>query len=174
MASKSDSRTGDPFSLTLPSDREIRIRRVLEAPRRLVFEAMTRPEHIRRFWGPRIMTMTKCEVDFRVGGSWRFVLTAPDGSQHPFTGVYKEIVPPERIVQTFIYDVDMIRDHPAVETLTLEERGNQTIVTVTVLHDSKESRDGHVNAGMEGGARETYDRLAELLTELSAAPASAV
>jgi len=174
MTSKAEPRANDNFSLTLPSDREIRIRRVLEAPRRLVFEAMSKPQHIRRFWGPRFMTMTTCEVDFRVGGAWRFVLAAPDGSEHPFTGVYKEIVPPERIVQTFIYDVDMIRDHPAVETLTLEERGNQTIVAVTVLHDSKESRDGHVNAGMEGGVRETYDRLAELLAELRTAPTSAV
>src|SRR5262249_22591724 len=145
--------TRPDFVLTLPSDREIRIQRVFRAPRRLVFEACSKPEHVRRWWGPRRLTMTVCDMDFRVGGTWRYVLRAPDGSEHPFTGVYREIVPPERIAYTFVYDVEGIRDHPAVETVTFEESGAETIVTVTVLHDSVQSRDGHLHSGVEAGAR---------------------
>lgn len=156
-------RPGSRLTVTLPSDREICLTRVFDAPRHLVFEAMSKPEHIRRWWGLRILTMTTCEMDFRVGGCWRFVLRDPGGNEHPFKGVYKEIVSPERIVQTFIYDVEGIREHPATETITLEERAGKTLLTNTVLHASKEARDGHLSSGMEEGAAESFDRLAELI-----------
>jgi uncharacterized protein YndB with AHSA1/START domain len=165
--STQDRRQHGEFTLTLPSDREIRLTRVFRAPRRLVFEAMSKPEHVRRWWGPRGSTVVVCEMDVRPGGAWRIELEMSDGSRHPFKGVYREIVPPERLSQTFIYDVDWIRDHPAIETVTLEERDGNTTFTCTVLHDSKESRDGHVQSGMEAGARETYDRLAEFLEGLA-------
>lgn len=137
--------------------------RVFDAPRRLVFEAYSKPEHVSRWWGPRDQKLTVCEMDFRPGGAWRFVLRGPDGQEHPFRGVYREIVPPERLVYTFVYDVPGIRDHEAVETLTFEERDGRTTLTNTVVHRTVEARDGHRRAGMEAGASETLERLAELL-----------
>jgi uncharacterized protein YndB with AHSA1/START domain len=160
-------RTASTFTLTLPSDREIVMTRDFDAPRSLVFEAMSKPEHVRRWWGPRGTTLTVCEMDFRPGGAWRFVLRGPDGQEHPFKGVYREIVPPERVVGTFIYDVEGIRDHVAIETLTLEEHDGKTRYKVTVLHKTREARDGHLQSGMEGGAIETLDRLAEFLQTMA-------
>jgi len=151
------------LTVALPSDREIMLTRVFDAPRRLVFEAISRPEHVARWWGPRGSTLSACEMDMRPGGAWRFVLRAPDGSEHPFKGVYREIVPPERVVNTFVYDVEGIRDHEALETMTLTEKDGRTTLTSVVLHKSVESRDGQLNSGMEFGAAETYDRLEELV-----------
>jgi uncharacterized protein YndB with AHSA1/START domain len=155
------------LTVTLPSDREIVLTRVFAAPRRLVFEVCTTPEHVKRWWGPLGSTLTVCEIDLRPGGAWRFVLRGPDGKEHPFKGVYREIVPPERVVQTFIYDVEGIRDHEALETLTLDEQDGRTTLRVTVLHKTKAARDGHLQSGMEAGASQTYDRLAELLATLA-------
>jgi uncharacterized protein YndB with AHSA1/START domain len=143
----------------LPSDREIRLTRLFNAPRDLLFKAMSKPEHLRHWWGCGAFTMTECEMDFRVGGTYRIVLQEPGGNRHPFTGTYKSIDPPRRIIQTFIYDVPDIRDHAALETMTLEDLGEKSLLTVTVLHDSRESRDGHFYSGMESGAAETYTRL---------------
>jgi uncharacterized protein YndB with AHSA1/START domain len=137
--------------------------RVFDAPRRLVFEAYSRPEHVSRWWGPRDYALIVCEMDFRPGGAWRFVLRAPDGREHPFKGVYREIEPPERLVYTFIYDVEGIRGHEAVETLAFEERDGRTTLTNTMVHKTVEARDGHLQAGMEAGASETLERLAEIL-----------
>ena len=137
--------------------------RVFDAPRRLVFEAYSKPEHVSRWWGPRDQKLTVCEMDFRPGGAWRFVLRGPDGQEHPFKGAYREIVPPERLVYTFVYDVPGIRDHEAVETLSFEERDGRTTLTNTIVHRTVEARDGHLGAGMEAGASETLDRLAELV-----------
>jgi uncharacterized protein YndB with AHSA1/START domain len=128
---------------------------------------MTRPEHVARWWGPRRITLTACEMDLRPGGAWRFVFRSPDGQEHTFKGEYREIAPPERVVQTFIYDVEHIRDHPALETMTLDERDGKTTMTVTVLHLTKEARDGHLHSGMEAGAGESYDRLAEFLATMA-------
>lgn len=157
----------DTLQVTTPSDREIRLTRVFNAPRRLVFEAFTKAAHIQKWWGLKSLTMTECDIDFRIGGRWRFVLRSDDGQVHPFTGEYREIVPPERIVQTFIYDVEGIRDMVAVETMTLEERDGRTLFTNTILHANKEARDGHLASGMEPGAAESFDRLAELLRTMT-------
>jgi len=146
-----------------PGQPTIVMTRVFDAPRRLVFEAHSKPEHVSRWWGPRRHALILCEVDFRPGGAWRFVLRGPDGQEHPFKGVYREIVPPERLVYTFICDVPGIRDHEAVETLTFEEHDGKTTLTDTMVHKTVEARDGHLQAGMEAGAAETLDRLAELL-----------
>lgn len=153
--------------ITLPSDREIRITRTFAAPRRLVFEACTKPEHFRRWWGPRNTSITHFEMDFRVGGKWRFVLQGPDGSEHPFCGEYRVIDPPEQFAQTFVYDVPFIRDHPAVETATFDEHDGHTTLTITILHGSKEARDGHLQSGMESGMNESHERLEELLATLA-------
>ena len=154
------------LTVTLPSDLEIAMTRAFDAPRRLVFEAMTKPEHVSRWWGPHGTSIVSCEMDLRPGGSWRFVLRGPDGQDHPFKGVYREVVPPERVVSTFVYDVEGIRDHEAVETMTLDERDGKTLFQVTIRHKTKEARDGQLHSGMEGGAAQSYDRLAELLKTL--------
>jgi len=158
--------TGNQHALTLvrPSETRIILQRVFDAPRDRVFEALSKPEHIRRWWGPRVMEMTVCEMDFRPGGKWRFVHRAPDGQEHPFKGEYLEIDAPHRIVQTFIYDVEGARDHVATETLTLEERGGQTILTVTTVADPGTCAQSDE---MEAGAAESYDRLEELLQSMA-------
>jgi len=162
MAAKTNA-----LKVTLPSDREIKLTREFDAPRHLVFEAMSKPEYIRKWWGPRGTELTTCDMDFRSGGRWRFVSRGPDGIEHPFKGVYREVSPPDRIVWTFTYDVPPINEHEAVETVTFEERDGRTFLTVVSLHDSKESRDAHVQSGMEKGAGETYDRLEELLAKMA-------
>ena len=91
----------------------------------------------------------------------------PDGSEHPFRGVYREIKPVERLSYTWIYDVAPFNQHVAIETVELEERDGRTYSVTTVQHESKEARDGHVNSGMEGGATETLDRLEELLATMA-------
>jgi len=151
-------------TLTMPSDREIVITRVFDAPRKLVFEAITKPEHVARWWGPRYLTMVSCEMDFRPGGAWRFVKRAPDGNDYGFRGVYREIKPPERIVQTF--EFEGMPGHVSVETMILEEQDGKTKMTVACLYQSVEDRDGHYNSGMETGMKESHHRLAELLSAM--------
>jgi uncharacterized protein YndB with AHSA1/START domain len=162
MAAKTNQLT-----VTLPSDTEILLVREFEAPRRLVWEAMTKPELVKQWWGPRGSELSLCEIDLRVGGAWRFVSRADDGTEHPFKGVYKEISPPERVVQTWVYDVPPFNEFESIETASLEEKGGRTTLTTLVVHKTKEARDGHVNSGMEGGASETMDRLEELLATMS-------
>ncbi len=150
-----------------PGKPTIVIKRLFDVPRHLVFEASTKPEYLARWWGPRDSTLTKCTVDLRLGGAWRFVLRMPDGTEHGFGGVYREVVRPERLVYTFRYDG--YPDAEAVETVTFDDLQGKTLLTATVLHKSVENRDGHVASGMEAGATESHERLAELLATLSPA-----
>jgi len=161
----SNSRQISKMTLTVPSDREIVLTRTFDAPRRLVWEALTRPEHVPQWWGPRGTTMLVDKMDLRPGGAWRFVSRGPDGSEHGFRGEYREIVPPERIVQTFEWEG--LPGHISVETLTLEERDGRTTITGTSVFDSVEDRDGMLQSGMETGAAETYDRLEEHLRTMA-------
>ncbi len=163
------SRGRPALLLALPSEREIILRRTYDAPRTLVFEALTRPEHVRRWWGCGESALTVCEMDVRPGGNWRIVLRGPDGQAHPFRGEFLQIDPPRRVVQTFIYDVEGLRDLPSTETLTLEERDGRTVLTTTVLHLSQQARDGHLASGMEVGAKASLDRLADLIATMSPA-----
>lgn len=150
-----------------PGQPTIVMRRSFKAPRRLVYQAFTRPEHLRRWWGPRELELVVCEIDLRVGGAYRFVQRAPDGQEFAFRGVYRELRPPERIVSTFVFE--LMPDHEAVTTVVLEEANGVTTLTSTVVHDSVEARDAHF-AAMEPGAIDTYDRLAELLASMEDAP----
>jgi uncharacterized protein YndB with AHSA1/START domain len=150
---------------TMPSDRELVIMRVFDGPRRLVFEALTKPEHVRRWYGPRRLTMTLCEIDLRPGGRWRYVLRDADGNEHAFSGVYREIVPPERIVSTEGYEA--LPGHDYLATVTLTERDGKTTLRSHLLYESVEDRDGHLQSGMEPGMNETFDRLNELLQTMA-------
>ena len=153
--------------LSLPSDREIVGSRIMDAPPELVFKAYTDPELIPRWWGPRRYATTVDRMDVRPGGVWRFVHRAADGGEYAFNGVYREIVPPKRLVYTFNYEG--APGHEAVETVTFEEaEGGKTRMTDHLLFETREERDGMLNSGMEEGAAETIDRLAELLRELQA------
>jgi uncharacterized protein YndB with AHSA1/START domain len=141
-------------------------RRVVAAPRELVFECFTRPDYLRRWLGPCNLTTTVCEVDLRVGGAWRTVHRAPDGQDFAFYGEFREIVRPVRIVRTYIFG--HFPDAVALETLELEADGRRTIVKTTTLHGSVAARDGHLGSGMEHGMRESYEQLDALLVELVA------
>lgn len=148
------------LEITTPTDREIVLTRVFDAPRRLVFDAFTKPELLKRWFGPRGWSLVVCEVDFKVGGGFRFVLRGPDGKDMGMRGVYREIVAPERSVHMESFD-----DYPGESQVTsvLTEQGGKTTLTATVLYASPEIRDAVVKSGMEHGAAESYDKLAELL-----------
>lgn len=148
-------------TVTLPSDTEILITRVFDAPARLVFEAMTRPEHARQWYGPRGTEVVVCEIDLREGGSWRYVIRDPEGAEHGFHGTYLEIDAPHRWVSTEVYEG--FPDAESTNTITLVEEDGKTTFTNRIRHASREFRDGHIAAGMEPGMQQTLDRLEELL-----------
>jgi uncharacterized protein YndB with AHSA1/START domain len=161
-----DARNDLTLSVTTPSDREIVLTRTFNAPRKLVWEAVTQPEHVRKWYGCAAFTITVCEIDLRVGGAYRYTMSAPDGVDHTMTGIYREIEAPERIVHTERYQTTGLTTPDALVTMTLTEQGGRTRLQSIILHANKESRDGHLNAGMENGARETFDRLETLLATL--------
>lgn len=156
----------DSANVELVSDREILISREFNAPRRLVFEALTKPEHVKRWYGLKVLALHVCEIDLRPGGTWRYVLRAPDGSEYGFTGVYREIVKPERIVYTENYEARM-PGHEALVTTTLEETNGRTKLKTAISYPSKADRDAHIASGMEGGMRESFERMADLLLTLT-------
>jgi uncharacterized protein YndB with AHSA1/START domain len=145
------------------SDREIVSERIFDAPRERVFAAFTDPELIPRWWGPRSQTTTVDVMEVRPGGSWRFVCRDADGSETAFRGTFREITPPERIVQTFEWEG--MPGHVAVETAIFEDLGDRTKFTGISLFHTQEERDGMHASGMEGGLAESHDRLEELLAE---------
>jgi uncharacterized protein YndB with AHSA1/START domain len=152
-------------TMTLPSEREIVMERSFNAPRELVFKAYTDPDLIPRWWGPRRYTTTVDKMDVQVGGVWRFVQHDAAGNVYAFNGVYREIVPPERLSYTF--EFEGLPGHIMVETVTFEEHAGQTKVSVTGYFESTEDRDGMLTSGMEAGANESNERLAELLATLA-------
>jgi uncharacterized protein YndB with AHSA1/START domain len=161
----SNAANSQTFTITTPSDREIRMTRLFNAPRRLVFEAMSKPEHVRRWWGnlDAQHTVPVCEIDFRVGGAWRFVNRFPQG-EATFYGIYREIVPPERTVHTEIFA--LYPDQESVVTTVLTEENGQTRMTVTVIYPSLVVRDMVIKSGMARGAAISYDRLEDVAVEL--------
>jgi uncharacterized protein YndB with AHSA1/START domain len=156
----------DTFKVTTPSDREIHITRVFDAPRHLVFEAMSKPEHIKRWWGilDEGYSVPECEVDLRPGGAWRFVNRTPRGEVVAFYGVYREITPPERMVFTEIFEP--FPDSESVVTAVFTEENGKTRLTLTSLYPSLEVRDMVLKSGMERGAAISYDRLEEVARQL--------
>ena len=154
------------LEITTPSDREIAMRRVFDASARLVFDAWTKPELIKRWLGVRAgWTMEVCEVDLRVGGKYRFVWRGPDMTMG-MGGAYREIVPPVRLVSTEKFD-EAWYDGEALDTIELVERDGKTTVTTTVRYVSREVRDAVIKSGAASGVAESYDKLAELLPSLT-------
>ncbi|MEQ1504164.1 MAG: SRPBCC family protein [Myxococcota bacterium] len=147
-----------------PGDPSFTIRRGFAAPRALVWEALTRPAYMKEWWGPRVLELVVCEIDLRVGGRYRFVERAPDGSEFAFSGEYRDIRAPERVECTFVFEP--MPEHVAVQTMVLSEVPGGTLLTSTTRHSSVEARDGHLASGMEGGMNESYEQLDELLATL--------
>ena len=153
-------------TFTYPGDEPIIVTtRVFDAPRELVWEACTRPEHMARWWGPRGYTSDVREMDARPGGAWRIDQKTPDGKVYRFYGQFLEMVEPERLVLTFAFE-GMSDAEPVVETHTFEVAGSGTRLTTVSRFASIAGRDGMRASGREGGARESYERLDELLASL--------
>ncbi|WP_354701166.1 hypothetical protein DSM112329_01473 [Paraconexibacter sp. AEG42_29] len=157
--------TDRPTTVTAQGDREILITREFAAPPELVFRAWTTPELVERWWGARRGAVTLVEIDLRVGGAWRFVMTAEGGFEVGFHGEYREIVPGERLVSTEVYEG--MPDGEAVNTMDLTPTAAGTMMTVLVEHSCREHRDGHLASGMEDGIRDAFELLDDAAQSLA-------
>ena len=152
-------------TFTTPTDREVLITRVVDAPRRLVFDAYTKPEHLRHWMlGPEGWTMPVCELDLRPGGAWRYVWRRADGTELALHGVVREVTPPERFVCTESWGGDWPE---TLNTLTLSEQDGRTTIRQAVRYPSKQARDAALQTGMKDGVIRSYDRLAAYLPTLA-------
>ena len=164
----SSAANNDTFEVTTPSEQEIRMTRLFDAPRQLVFDAMTKPEHVKQWWGclSEGYSVPVCEIDLRPGGVWRFVNRHPQG-EAAFHGEYREIAPPHRLVFTEIFED--FPDSVSVVTADFSDEGGKTRIIVTVRYPTKDVRDMVIASGMSTGASISYDRLEELLARLQQA-----
>ena len=159
-------RTGSAV-VTLPSDTQIKITREFDAPRHLVYRAYTTPELIKRWWAGDRGTVTSAEVDLRVGGAWRYVMTAKGGFEVAFHGVYREVVPNERIVSTEVFEgAPGGEESPAVVAHSFTGEGSRTTLTILSEHPSREVRDMVLESGMEAGMQESMDHLEQVAASL--------
>ena len=173
MAASQGSDLMNQTSLTLDGDRGMRIERVFNAPPRIVYEAITKPELVRRWWAPKSLgvTVVSCEADVRVGGKYRYVFSARGGPHMAFSGTYSEVKANSRLVNTEFFEPTaggvQPGDQPAIVTVTLEDLGGKTRLVSHSLYASKEVRDMVLATGMETGMRESYDQLDELVESLN-------
>lgn len=151
--------------VTEPGKHDIVMSREFNAPRELVFRALTDPTLVPRWWGPKDVTTIVDKMDVQMGGIWRYVQRGTDGSEYGFRGVYHEITPPERLVYTFEWEGML--GHILLETITLEDRDGKTVLTDALIFQSVADRDGMIQSGMEQGANDSWDRLETLLPELN-------
>ena len=161
MRAKSD----ETLQITTPTDREVVMTRVLNAPRRLVFDAYTNPKHVPHWLlGPEGWTMPVCEIDLRPGGTWHFVWRKTDGTEMGMYGEYREVTPPERVVSTERWGGNWPE---TINTVVLSEADGKTTMTNTILYPSKEARDAAIKTGMKDGASVSYDRLEKYLATVA-------
>ncbi|SHQ65758.1 SRPBCC family protein [Mycobacteroides abscessus] len=155
-------------TVVLPSDTTILITRSFDAPAALIFRALTEPELVTRWWGFEDAQWEVCEIDLRVGGTWRYVVRQPCESEPDrevaFHGEYRELDPPHRLVSTEVFEG--VPEGEAVVSTTLDEVDEVTTMRVLVQHTCKEHRDGHVESGMEVGMQVSYNRIEDLLRDL--------
>jgi uncharacterized protein YndB with AHSA1/START domain len=154
-------------TVSLPSDCEIVITRVFDAPAALVFDAWTTPRYVRRWWGSAEAPVVACDIDLRVGGSWRYVVRRDEGSEIAWHGTYQTISRPELLVSTEVFEG--FPDAEAVNSMTLTENDGSTTLVVTALHSCREHRDGHIESGMEPGMQLALNRIDDLLAEAMSA-----
>ena len=152
-------------TVTLPADEQILITREFDAPRNLVYKAWTTPELVKQWWSAKRGEVTVAEIDLRVGGTWRYVMVADGGFEIAFHGVFREIVPNERIVSTEVYEG--MPEAETVNTLTLTEVDGRTVLEILVQHSSKEHRDAHIESGMEAGLQDALDLLEQVAISLA-------
>ena len=165
---KNTAKDTGKLKITTPSDRELAMTRAFDAPRGMVFDAFTKPELIKRWLGVRAgWTMPVCEVDLRVGGKYRYVWRGPNKADMGMGGVFREIVRPERVVATELFD-EAWYPGEAVDTTRFVEKGGKTTVTTTVLYASKEARDGVLKSPMATGVEESYQVLDAMLASTPA------
>jgi uncharacterized protein YndB with AHSA1/START domain len=167
-------RNSGTFNITASGDREIVITRAFNAPRQLVFDTYTKP-HLLKKWllGPDGWSMPVCEIDLRVGGKYRYVWkNDADGHEMGMGGVYREVVPPERIVTTEKFDEEWYPGE-AIGTIVFTEHGGRTMLTQTILYNSRQTRDAVLKSPMQDGLTISYDRLEMLLDRLTREAASA-
>lgn len=155
--------TTSKLQITTPSDLEIVMKRDFQAPRVLVWQAWTQPEHVSKWWGCAASIITHCEIDLRIGGTWRYVMDV-NGEEYSFHGEYREISAPEKLVHTQIFEP--MPEHEVLVTVVFEEHNGVTTMTETALYASKEARDGHLQSGMETGASQSMDKLDNVLASL--------
>src|SRR5438270_4097754 len=150
-----------------PGKQEMVITREFDAPRELVFKAVTDPNLLSQWWGPRNMSTEVDKMDVRPGGQWRFLNRDAEGNIYAFHGVYHEVRAPERIIDTFEFEGLPETGHVTLETMKLEALpGGRTRLTVQSVFQSVADRDGMIQSGMEAGVNDTYDRLPELLKQM--------
>jgi uncharacterized protein YndB with AHSA1/START domain len=160
-----DAKTHPRLKLTFPSDREIAIERDFDAPRELVWKAWTRPEYFRRWYGCDTVTLSVCDIDLRVGGAYRYVMRGADGMEFVMSGIYREVVPPRRLVYTERFNDDPNKE--ALVTFTLEERAGRTTMRNTILYALPDHRDIVLKMGVEQGMAASLDRLAEVIRTIA-------
>ena len=161
----SNTANSKSFEVSTPSEQEIVLTRLFDAPMQLVWEVMSKPEHVKQWWGQlgEGYSVPVCEIDFRVGGKWRFVNRHPQG-EAAFYGEYREIEAPRRVVFTEIFEP--FPDTVSVVTSVLTREGSQTRLTATVRYPTREVRDMVMGTGMARGAGLSYDRMEDLLAKL--------
>ena len=153
--------------------KEIVITREFAAPRQLLWDVWTRPEHIEKWWGPRCFTTRVIAMDFRVGGKWEYVMTGPDGSEYPVIGIFSEVTPPERIVTTDEFGEDYDERMPGVDlpkglvvTAVFEDLGERSRLILTTSHVTVEDRKKHEAMGVVAGWNSSFDKMDEYLAEI--------
>lgn len=157
----------ETLKITTPNDNEIAMTRVFNAPRDLVFDCWTTPELMKRWFHPNAWTLSVCEIDLRVGGEYRYVWRSPEGQEMGMGGVYREIVPIERLVASEKFD-DSWYDGECIDTTTFTEENGMTTLMTIARYDSKEIRDTILQSGMATGVESSYNQLADLLQTLKA------
>jgi uncharacterized protein YndB with AHSA1/START domain len=160
--------TKQSAKVTLPTEEQILITREFDAPKHLVFKAVTTPELVKRWWHANRGEVTLAEIDLRVGGKWRYVSVTDDGFEVAFHGEYREIVPNERIVSTEVYEGAPGGDeNGTLNTITLVEKDGRTTLTTLVVAPSREIRDAIIESGMEAGMQDAMDLLEEVAASLA-------
>jgi uncharacterized protein YndB with AHSA1/START domain len=158
--------TSGTATVTLPTDEQILITREFDAPRHLVWRAWTTPELVRRWWSGRRGEMTVVEMDLRVGGRWRYVMTAAEGHEVAFHGEYRDIVPEQRIVNTEVFEMPGADEDGVLDVVEFTESAGRTRLELLVQCPTREIRDLIIESGMETGMQEQMDALEELAISL--------
>jgi uncharacterized protein YndB with AHSA1/START domain len=157
--------TSGTAKVTLPADDQILIEREFAAPAALVWRAVTEPDLVRRWWHAGRGEMTQCEIDLRVGGTWRYAMRPEGGEEFAFYGEFLELVPNEKVVQTETFAP--FPDDASTNTMTLTERDGRTVMRTLVQHQTAQARDMHINSGMEAGMQDAFDRLEKVAISLA-------